>query len=208
MVNDDKSLAYCSNVDVLMLAMEIQYKAEDWRLFIDSSKESLKAVLLHKTNSKPSIPIAYSTETKETYEVLANILDLVNYNDHQWKICCDLKVVGMLCGLQSGYVKHMCFMCDWDSRDKGNQYEIYRWKRREESSRGDANMIRDPLVPKEKILLPPLHVKLGIVKNFLKQVAKRIEVLAILRLIFPGLSPLRLTNGIKHFVSLLFYHFL
>ena len=31
-----------------------------WRLFIDSSKRSLKAVLLYIGNQKPSIPIAHS----------------------------------------------------------------------------------------------------------------------------------------------------
>lgn len=33
--------------------MEISYDSADCRLFIDSSKQSLKAVLLHKTNKKP-----------------------------------------------------------------------------------------------------------------------------------------------------------
>lgn len=199
LVNDDKTFAYCSDVNALMCAMKIEYKADEWRLFIDSSTQSLKAVLLHKTNSKPSIPIGYSTETKETYEILKKILDSVNYNDHQWKICCDLKVVAMLCGLQSGYIKHMCFLCDWNSREKGNHYEMNEWKMREESIHRDANVIRAPLVPKEKILLPPLHVKLGIVKNFVKQIAKRGEVIAVLRMIFPRLSEAKLSNGTEHF---------
>lgn len=77
----------------------------------------------------------------------------------------------------------------------------------EESSLRDANMIRAPLVPKEKILLPPLHVKLGIVKNFVKQVAKRSEVLPVLRLIYPRLSEAKLINGIKHFCLSSFFQF-
>ena len=44
------------------------YSPDDWRLFIDSSKRSLKCVLLHNGNEFGSIPIAHSTKAKETYE--------------------------------------------------------------------------------------------------------------------------------------------
>lgn len=30
------------------------------------------------------------------------------------------------------------------------------------------NVLKPPLVPAEKILIPPLHVKLGLMKNFVK----------------------------------------
>ena len=43
------------------------YDPNDWRLFIDSSKKSIKAVLLHIGNILPSVPIAYSTTMKETF---------------------------------------------------------------------------------------------------------------------------------------------
>lgn len=69
-------------------------------LFIDSFKSSLKAVLLHQTNSKPSVPVASSVEMKETYDSLKTILQEVDYNKHRWKLCCDLKVVAILPGLQ------------------------------------------------------------------------------------------------------------
>lgn len=194
-VNDEKTSAYCPDVGKLMDAMEIKYEVDDWRLFIDSSKLSLKAVLLHKTNKKFPVPIAYSTETKETYDVLENILKMVNYNKHMWRICCDLKVVAMLCGLGSGYIKYMCFLCDWDTRFKGDQYSCHEWKHREYSRLKMANIIREPLVPKEKILLPPLHIKLGIVKNFIKTVAKRDTVFVCLKLIYPRLSESKIKEG-------------
>lgn len=149
--------------------MGITYNADEWRLFIDSAKNSLKAVLLHRTNKKPSIPIAYSTDTKETYAKM------------KWRVCCDFKVVAMLSGLQGGWTKHPCFICDWDSRYKGNQYARKNWKDREISEQGKGNMINEPLVLKKKILLPPLHIKLGIVKNFIKTIAKDDAVLNSLK---------------------------
>ena len=44
-----------------------EYFPHDWRLFIDSSKRSLKCVLLHNGNKLDSIPIAHSTKMKEDY---------------------------------------------------------------------------------------------------------------------------------------------
>lgn len=42
LMNEEKTYAYCNVVPQLMEAMNIEYKPDDWRLFIDSSKESLK----------------------------------------------------------------------------------------------------------------------------------------------------------------------
>lgn len=114
LMNDAKDFVYCYDVENLMEKLGISYNPNDWRLFIDSSKNSLKAVLLHYTNKQPSVPIAYSTNTKEDYNKMSLILQLVDYKRHEWRICCDLKVVAMLAGLQNGYTKYMCFMCVWD----------------------------------------------------------------------------------------------
>lgn len=140
-VNNEKDFVYCYDIDALMLTMGINYMAHEWRLFIDSSKNSLKAVLLHRTNKQPPMPIAYGTDTKENYKKMEFILKSVNYSQHGWRICCDLKVVNMLAGMGEGYVKHMCFLCDWDSRypkkdkktkirDKAAQYKKQDWKPR------------------------------------------------------------------------------
>lgn len=44
-VNDENSFVYCHDVNGLMEAMHIHdYKAEQWRLFIDSSQSSLKGI--------------------------------------------------------------------------------------------------------------------------------------------------------------------
>ncbi|KAL4702128.1 hypothetical protein ACJJTC_000132 [Scirpophaga incertulas] len=59
----------------------------EWRLFIDSSKSSLKAVLLHNGNIKPSIPVAYSVSMKETYDNLGAVLRAIKYEDFKWQIC-------------------------------------------------------------------------------------------------------------------------
>jgi len=169
-IDDSKKMAFCQDIKELMNCMQISYDSAELRLFIDSSKQSLKAVLLHKENSKPSIPIAYSLDTKETYGQMDHILKSVHYANHNWRICCDLKVVAMLCGLQGGYTKYMCFYCNWDSRFKGNQYRNHSWKDRAEAKVGQMNVVQKALVPRDKILMPLLHIKLGLVKSFIKTI--------------------------------------
>lgn len=79
---------------------------DKWRLFVVSSKTSLKVVLLADGNKLPSIPAAYSVNMKETYENISRILDKINYHDYNWKLCADLKIVALLMGLQSGFTKY------------------------------------------------------------------------------------------------------
>ena len=45
------SVFYCTNVNGFIKELKPEaYKGREWRLFIDSFKRSLKAVLLHNTN--------------------------------------------------------------------------------------------------------------------------------------------------------------
>jgi len=64
--------------------------------------------------------------------LLTKIIDLVQYNDHKWKICADLKVMALLRGMQTGYTKNMCYICLWNTRFAGNQYNERNWPLREE----------------------------------------------------------------------------
>ena len=109
---DDK-LCYCYDVVSLMehLCLSHAYEKDEWRLFIDSGKNTLKAVLLHDGNELPSVPIAHAHGMSESYETMKTLLSAVDHKIHQWNICGDLKVISLLLGLQQGYTKHMCFLC-------------------------------------------------------------------------------------------------
>jgi hypothetical protein len=50
----EDDLVFCYDVDGLMNALRIKHDPQVWRLFINSSKLSLKAVLLHNGNQHPS----------------------------------------------------------------------------------------------------------------------------------------------------------
>lgn len=196
-VNNINTFVFCNNIEGLMAEMNIEYNAEDWRIFIDSSKKSLKAVLLYFDNSKVPVPVAYGTGMEESYDSMKEILNVLNYNKHKWRICCDLKVVSFLSGMQGGYVKFGCFLCKWDSRWKGNQYSKRDWEMRTHGRVGEHNILKSPLVPTEKILIPPLHIKLGIVKSFVKALATNEQAFQHLKTLFPNLSEGKIKEGMK-----------
>ncbi|XP_076307323.1 uncharacterized protein LOC143223336 isoform X2 [Tachypleus tridentatus] len=110
------SLCFCVDIEGLFSALGCNYDPREWRLFIDSSMLSLKAVLLHNDNVHPSIPVGYVAHTKETYESMEMLLKYIQYNKYNCNICGDLKVVALLLGLQLGYTKYCCFICELDQK--------------------------------------------------------------------------------------------
>ena len=77
---------FCYDVGDLMNSLGIKYDPQEWRLFIDSSKLSLKAVLLHNGNQHPSIPVGHVVHMNETYENLKLLLNKPEYSQYGWHI--------------------------------------------------------------------------------------------------------------------------
>ena len=186
----------CNDVSGLMHALGIEYVPSGWWLFIDSSKTSLKAVLLDVHNVLPAVPVAHAAHLKETYETMKLLLQSIRYEQHAWQICSDLKVIALLLGLQSGYTKYCCPLCLWDSREKTSHYAQRNWPLREVFEPGSKSVLHRPLVQSRNVLLPPLHVKLGLMRNFVKALDKDQAGFAYLRDTFPGLSKAKLVEGV------------
>lgn len=91
-MNEEVSLVYCNNVSGLIAALGIAYDPTHWRLFIDSSCRSLKAVLLHNGNEFASVPVGHSVQMSENYNNMDFLLRSLDYSQHNWLICGDLKV--------------------------------------------------------------------------------------------------------------------
>ena len=113
----EKDIVFCYNVEGVLKKLGITHcDPKDWRLFIDSCKQSLKCVLLHNGNDFGSIPLGHFTTLKEKYSNIKFVLQKIGYYKDNWIICVDLKMVEFLLGLQGGYTKFQCFICLWDSR--------------------------------------------------------------------------------------------
>ena len=105
-------------------------------------------------------------------------------------------MLGVLLGLQNGYTKYFCFLCLWNSRADGEHYEKMHWPTRKELTSEMYNVIREPLVSREKVLLPPIHIKLALVKQFVKTLNFEGEVFQEIRSMFPRLSEAKIKGGI------------
>jgi len=108
------------------------YNPNDWRLFIDNYKRSLKCVPLKNGNTFGSITLGHSTTLKEKYSEIKFVLEKNSYYEHNWIICVDLKMVGFLLSLQCGSTKFPCFLCLWDSRATAQHWIKQDWPVREE----------------------------------------------------------------------------
>jgi len=164
----ERGLVACTDIDGLMQTVNINHNSLDWRLFIDSSKLNLKPGLLHNGNTLPSIPVGHSVHNKEPYENMEILMEAINYDKFKWHICGELKVTALLLGLQQGFTKYCCFICEWDSTARSLHYSGKCWPARKSLEPGIVNVKNQPLVEQSTILLPSMHLKLGLMKNSVK----------------------------------------
>jgi len=123
------------------------------------------------------------------------ILNKIKYSDHAWTICRDLKVVSMLLG-QGGNTKYPCFLCEWDSRDRAKHWTKKVWPKRTSLVPGSKNVLRESLVEPNKVILPPLHIKLGLMKQFVKALDREGDCFKYLGEKFSGLPEAKLKEGV------------
>ena len=179
-------LCDCHDVRGLIQAIGIPCNTNDWRLFIDNSSRSLKAVLLHNTNQCPSIPLAHSVVIKKNYPNEKALLDALNYAQYEWAVIGDFKMVAFLMGLQGGFTKFPCFLCLRDSRNTSLHYKVKNWPLRTSYDVVFHNVkLLAPLVDAKKVLFPPLHINLGLIKQFVKKMNPEGEVFKHIQELFP-----------------------
>ena len=101
-------------------------------------------------------------------------------------------MVNLLLGQPSGYTKRPRFLCMWDSRDKANHWVKMDWEPQETLRAGDKNVINEPRVPRDRIILPHLHIRLGLIRQLVKALDKDCECFRYIYQSFSGLSLERL----------------
>ena len=94
-----------------------------------------------------------------------------------------------------GYTKHPCFLCYWDNRASDQHWIKKDWPQ-EDLAVGNKNIINEPLVNWDYIILRPLHIKLGLMKQFVKALDKDGDCFNYIAKLFLGLSMEKLKAGI------------
>ena len=185
----EDDFVYCNNIQGLLSEMGLpEYNLDEWRLFIDSTKRSLKCVLLHNGNKFACVPIKHFVIVKEHYMNVKMVLQKLRYSEHNWAICVDFKKVNFLLGQQGINTKNSCFLCCWDNRATDQHWVKKDWPAREDLAVGNKNIINESLVNRDRIILPPLHIKLGLMKQFVKALDKDVDCFNYIAKTFPGLS--------------------
>ncbi|GBN75385.1 hypothetical protein AVEN_74442-1 [Araneus ventricosus] len=156
----------------------------------------LKAVLLHSGNSIASLPLGHSLQLEENYNDLPLLLEKINYQEYRWMVYGDFKMLTMLLGQQAGYTKYPCLLGLWHSRARHLHWTKTDWSLRGALIPGEINVINTTLVPPEKVLLQPLHIKLGLMKQFIKSLPKDGECFRYLCSKFSKLSEAKLKEGV------------
>jgi hypothetical protein len=91
-------------------------------------------------------------------------------------------------GLQKDYTKFCCFPCEWDSHARSVHYSKKNLPLCKSHTPGTKNVVQESLVDPCKMLLPPLHIKLGLMKNFMKALDRNGPAFSFLCEKFPRLS--------------------
>ncbi|KAL0831279.1 hypothetical protein ABMA28_002123 [Loxostege sticticalis] len=118
------------------------------------------------------------------------------HEEYAWPVIGDFKMVGFLVGMQGGYTKYPCYLCLWDSRADTLHYKQQSWPERIGFQIGKHNVQNEPIVKADDILMPPLHIKLGLMKQFVKALRQDSPAFEQLKRFFPKLSEAKIKAGI------------
>ena len=103
--------------------------------------------------------------------------------------------MSLILGLK-GYTKYPYFLSLWDSGADDKHYTQNECPTRDTHQPGSHNVAAGPLVEPHQILLPPLHIKLGLMKNFVKAINKESPTFAFIKQTFSQVSNVKLNAGI------------
>ena len=129
-------------------------------------------MLLHNGNKFACVPIGHFVVLKEHYLNVKMVLQKLRYSEHNWAICIDFKMVNFLLAQQGEYTKHPCFICYWDSCATDQHRVKKDWAAREDLAVGDKYITNEPLVNRDHTILLLLHIKLDLMKQFVKALDK------------------------------------
>ena len=141
-------------------------------------------------------PLAHSVHLKETYENVKTVLNVLKYDQYNWEVIGDFKMIAFLMGMQgvsrnipATFVFGIAEIPKPTIKSKYGQNVRNLLLERK-------NVKNIPLINPKKVLLPPLHIKLGLIKQFVKALDKDGAAFKYLQNLFPKLSEAKVKGGI------------
>ena len=105
-------------------------------------------------------------------------------------------MVAFLMGLQQSFTKFPCYLCLCYSRNTNFYYYKRNWPPRSSYDIETHSIKHTPLVEPKKVILPPLHIKLGLIKQFVKKLNPESDAFKHIQELFPKLSEAKVKAGI------------
>ena len=109
---------------------------------------------------------------KESYDNMKQVLEKLKYLEYNWRLCED-------CVHASRTIRRMCKKDHWVKQD---------WPKRTEFVVGEKNVKYEPLVKPEKVLLLPVQIKFGLMKQIVKALDKEGDCFKYLCVKFPAIT--------------------
>ena len=76
----EDGVVFFNDVCSVMEVLGHEYNPDQWRLFIDASKVSLKVVRLQDWKRFPSVPFTHAASMKEIYESVKPLLGKIKFD--------------------------------------------------------------------------------------------------------------------------------
>ena len=105
-------------------------------------------------------------------------------------------MIAFLLRLQGDYTKHSCFLCLWNCRADEQHYLVKNWPARKDLTPGSHNVLNSSLIERSKILLPPLHIKLTLAKQFVEALKPTRRSFLYITEMFSSISEANVKDGI------------
>ena len=109
--------------------------------FIDLSNKMPQGSSSNNRNKFSSITVQHPVEMKESHKSMELLLSALNYLEHKLLICGDLKIGGLILGLQGCYTKYPYFLCLWNSHADDQHYARYEQPSRQGLKPGSHNAL-------------------------------------------------------------------
>ena len=133
---------------------------------------------------------------EENYTNVKTLVVALKCDQFNWQVIGDFRMVAFLVGLQGGFTKFPYYFCQWDSRYTTAHYHRRIWPKRTEYSVGYSNIKWNPLIDPIKMLLPPLHINLSLIKQFVEALDKNSDAFKHRQNFFTEISKAKIEAGV------------
>ena len=99
-------------------------------------------------------------------------------------------------GIARRLYKAFLFSCLWNIRADEQHYLVKNWPARKDLIPGSHNVLNLSLIERSKILLPPLHIKPGLAKQFVNALKPTSRAFRHIRQMFSSISEAKVKGGV------------